>query len=66
MIRATVHDCRKLGFCLKQVRRWMSGMGFDFRSFVKEGIDVTKLEATDDAYALAVAREANRRVAENE
>ena len=66
MIKATIHDCRKLGFCLQQVRRWMSSKGFDFRSFVRDGIDVDKLKATDDAYAIAVASEAERRVAENE
>lgn len=58
----TVHDCRKLGFCMKQVRPWCGKMGFDFRDFIRNGIPASKLLATNDAYAADVVEQARKRI----
>lgn len=63
-IIVTVHDCRKLGYCMKQVRPWFGVVGLDFRDFVKNGIPASKLLATDDAYATRVVEQARKRIAE--
>lgn len=57
-----VQDCRKLGFCMKQVRPWFPKMGLDFRDFIKNGIPASKLLATNDSYAARVVEEARKRI----
>lgn len=63
-IIVTVYDCRKLGYCMKQVRPWFGRMGLDFRDFVKNGIPASKLVATNDVYAMRVIEQARKRVKE--
>lgn len=58
----TVHDCRKLGYCMKAVRPWMTKQGLDFREFVRTGIPASKLHATNNAYAEDVIRQARKRI----
>lgn len=34
-----IHDIRKAGYCSKGARRWFEQRGFDFREFIRSGID---------------------------
>lgn len=61
MIQATIQDAVAIGFCAKGVRKWFGASGLDFRSFVRHGIEVERLEETGDARALAVAAQARKR-----
>lgn len=58
----TVQDCRKLGYCMKQVRPWMTQEGLDFREFVRVGLPASKLHATNNAYAEDVIEQARKRI----
>lgn len=61
-IIVTVHDCRKLGFCMKQVRPWFGQQGLDFRDFIRNGIPAHKLRATQNEYVEDVIRQAKKRI----
>ena len=63
-IIVTVHDCRKLGYCMKSVRPWFESHGLDFRDFVKNGIDAETLMKTNDELAFRAIDEAKRRLAD--
>lgn len=45
---------KRRGFCRGGARAWFDAHGFDWRDFVRNGIDAEKLEATGDGFALAV------------
>jgi hypothetical protein len=42
------------GFCRPKARAWAAQHGFDWKDFVRNGIDAEKLEATGDGFALAL------------
>jgi hypothetical protein len=42
------------GFCRDKTRAWATQQGFDWKDFVRNGIDAEKLEATGDGFALAL------------
>ena len=44
------------GFCISGARRWAQGHGIDFREFARNGIEAERLEATGDAFALALVK----------
>ena len=44
------------GFCHAGLRAWFDRHGLDLRSFVKNGIPASRLEAVGDAFALATVR----------
>ena len=44
------------GFCRGQSREWARRHGFDWRDFVRNGIEAERLEATGDGFALALVR----------
>lgn len=48
--RLTMHDCTSAGHCPSGVRRWIHDKGFDFRDFMKNGIDLATIEAMHDGY----------------
>lgn len=60
----TVEHVRKAkelhgGYCTKGMRVWCERHGFDFRTFLREGMPVERLEPLNDAFAqrvIAVAR----------
>lgn len=57
--RLTINDCREAGYCVSGVRRACESFGVDFRTLVKEGVPLSKLESIEDANlqrAIAVAR----------
>ena len=49
MIKVTAKDCLDVGLCLTGQRRFLTRHGFDFREFIKDGIDITRFYAIDDA-----------------
>ncbi len=63
-IIVTVQDCRKLGFCMKQVRPWFALQGLDFRGFIRNGIPARELRATNNEYVEDVIRQAKKRIGE--
>ncbi len=36
--RITLSDCKRAGFCVKGVRKFVEAAGMDFRDFIKDGI----------------------------
>lgn len=47
---------RRPGFCRGQSRAWAQRHGLDWRDFVRNGIEAETLEATGDAFALALVK----------
>lgn len=43
------------GFCARGGRVWAQRVGLDWSEFLREGIDVERFEAIDDAFAQAFA-----------
>lgn len=48
------------GYCRKGTRLWVHAHGFDWRDFVRNGIDADALLATGDALALAAVEWARK------
>lgn len=46
----TMKDLRKLGYCALGVRRVFNNSGLDFRTFLREGIELEALSVVDDHY----------------
>lgn len=57
----TLEDCRTLGFCMGAVRPWFEQHGFDWRDFVRNGIEADRLLATDDHLARMAVSNAEAR-----
>jgi hypothetical protein len=55
-LRITITDCRRVGFCASGIKRWFEAQGFDFRNFLKNGIDADTFLATGDGQANQVVR----------
>ena len=43
------------GICAKGAREWFEARGWDWRDFVRNGVDADRLRATGDAFAIALA-----------
>lgn len=50
----TMADCRKAGYCVAGVRRWLEANGIEWRDFVRNGVAVERVEQIDDAMSQAV------------
>jgi len=48
------------GFCRDKARAWADRHGFDWRDFVRNGIDSEKVEAIDDGFAQALVNWARK------
>lgn len=46
----------KPGFCRDRSKAWARQHGLDWRDFVRNGIDAATLEATGDAFAIALVK----------
>ena len=47
--KLTIHDCRRAGFCIRAgVKPACEALGFDFRTFVREGIPLSEFESIKD------------------
>jgi arsenate reductase-like glutaredoxin family protein len=60
MTRVTMAHLQRCGFCARGARRWFEAYKFDFREFLKCGIDAETLRATGDARALKAVKEAEK------
>lgn len=48
-------DLSSLGYCHRGARAWFARHGLDWADFVRNGIDIDKIEAIDDAMAARLA-----------
>ena len=55
---------KRPGFCRDGARRWARAHGIDWRDFVRNGIAAERLEATGDAFALALVQHARSQAQE--
>jgi hypothetical protein len=51
VMRITIDDVRRAGYCVSGARRWFEGYGLDFRAFIQGGIAAEPFLATGDAAA---------------
>lgn len=47
---------RRQGFCRGQSKKWFQAHGLDWREFVRNGIEIERLEAIDDVFAQATVK----------
>ena len=59
--RITVGDIRAAGHCVAGARRWFSGYGLNFATFLREGISVDEFLATGDQLAQDVVKRKRER-----
>lgn len=66
-IRVHMRHVREAGLCSSGMRAWFARHGFDALDFIRHGVEIERLEATRDHFALracAVARAEAARAAE--
>jgi len=51
----------KVGLCMRGCRTWAAQHGFDWASFVREGVPASDLLATGDPFAEATVEAAQKR-----
>jgi len=57
----TIHDLRRLGYCMRGCRRWFAQHGIDWQRVRREGITTDELRATNDALADRVIEDVEAR-----
>lgn len=62
MTKIRIEDTRNAGYCVSATKVWFSTHGFDFKSFVRDGIDYDLVKDIDDvvvgrSYKKALERE---------
>lgn len=50
----TITDIRAAGFCVSGVKDWFAAQGWDFKAFLRDGMDDEKFLSTGDANAQRV------------
>lgn len=60
-VMVTMKDVRAAKMCSRGARTFFERYGLDWSSFLKDGIEAEKLEATNDAMALQVVEVARGR-----
>lgn len=60
----TIDDVRAVGLCVNGSRAWFERHALDFRTFLRDGVTVDTLLATNDAMALRVVEHARARSAQ--
>lgn len=53
-VRVTIADLRTVKYCANGSKAFFTRYGLDWRSFVKNGIPASELEATGDAMAIKI------------
>lgn len=53
--RITALDVQKAGYCLAGAKKWFERHEFDFREFIRDGVEVDKLPQ-DDAMVVHVLK----------
>lgn len=56
----TIRDVRRLNHCTRGTRRWFINHGFNWSVFLRNGIDASKLLATNDPFAQRVVELAKK------
>lgn len=59
--RITITDIRAAGHCARGARDWFERHGFDFRTFLKDGISEDEFLATGDSLAAEVIKHKRER-----
>jgi hypothetical protein len=54
MANVKMSDMRAVGYCRRGVKVFLESHGFDWKTFINEGVPEELLAATDDAQALKV------------
>jgi len=57
----TIADIRASGQCMKGARNWAKTHDIDWSDFLRNGISIDTLEATDDALVHSIAAQARLR-----
>lgn len=57
----TIRHLRELRLCGPGSKKWFEDHGFDWKDFVRNGLDADLLEATGDPFALEAVRLARGR-----
>lgn len=65
MTKVTPQDCFKVGLCLPGQRRFLTRHGFDFREFVRDGIDIDRFSEIEDNNLERAINAAKEREAED-
>ena len=60
-VRVTIADLREVKYCANGSKTFFTRYGLDWRSFVKNGIPASELEATGDAMAIKLCEVARGR-----
>lgn len=64
--KITIQDCRAAGYCINPgVKKVCEEHGIDFRSFVRNGLDIEVAETYDSAFIQRVIGFAKKRIAEH-
>lgn len=58
----TINDCRKVGFCVKGVRRACVVHGFDFKVMVRSGLPLEQMDLLDDINVKRACDKARERI----
>lgn len=58
--RITMRHIRQLGFCASGAREWCKRHGIDMRQLAREGVPVSKAEATGDEFGIRAAELARK------
>ncbi len=59
-MKITVNDLGSMGYCVRGTRAFAKRHGFDFRKFIKEGIDAEDVVATGDGMAIELVERVKR------
>lgn len=65
MTKVTPKDCFKVGLCISGQRRFLTRHGFDFREFVKDGIEIERFKDINDGNLMRAINAANEREADD-
>lgn len=63
-LRVTMQDLAVLGYCSRGARHFLTQRGYDWMTFIQDGITASELETMGDAMAAAAIEQAKRRLAE--
>lgn len=63
--KLTVGDCREGGYCVRGIRECCKAFDVDFKTFLREGLDLETARTFDDANVKRCVAIADRRIAED-
>lgn len=58
MTKVYVRHIREAGYCVTGLRLWCKERGFNFKNFIRSGIDAEELERLDDHMVRTVIQKA--------